>query len=656
MFFSFLGKKNYPHDPFQIQENGVFGRLKNTARRQWTEDFFLHQTLPRERVGQEIGLAAFSLVFVVVMLLAGLLLGRTAWLQVAKGEYYYDLAEGNRIRLTRLEPKRGIIYDRRLVPLVRNVSNFLLYLVPADLPSDQEARAGLLAEISQLVGPEPAAEMTAALAMIPSRSLEIFQPLFVADNIPYEQAMRIFLKINDWPGVFLDNKTRREYNQLSPSLSHVLGYIGKISAEEIKSRGPDYLPIDYIGKMGVEYFWENELRGQNGQKQVEVNALGKEKKIISQKLSQDGQNLILSVDVLAQKKLEEILLAYLKKLKLNKAVAIALDPANGEIIALVSLPAYNNNIFARGITSGEYRQLLNDPDKPLFNRAVSGEFPSGSTIKPLWAAAALEEGIINENTTFLSTGGLRIGEWFFPDWRAGGHGQVNVRRAIAESVNTFFYYIGGGYEDFQGLGIDRLRSYGEKFGLGAQTGIDLTGESTGLLPSPSWKEEQKQERWYIGDTYHVAIGQGNLLVTPLQVAAYTAVFANGGVLYRPHLVRNIVSADLSSAFAIDNVPVRSGFISPKNINIVRQGMRQAVTAGSARRLNSLPVAAAGKTGTAQWAKDQPEHAWFTGFAPWEEPRIVVTVLVEAAGEGSDIAVPIVEEFWDWYFRRDPEEE
>ncbi|MCK4554296.1 penicillin-binding protein 2, partial [Candidatus Parcubacteria bacterium] len=280
---------------------------------------------------------------------------------------------------------------------------------------------------------------------------------------------------------------------------------------------------------------------------------------------------------------------------------------------------------------------------------ISGEYPSGSTIKPVIAAAALEEGIISEHTSFTSVGGIKVGQWFFPDWRAGGHGITDVRRAIAESINTFFYYIGGGHQDFKGLGIDRIYKYGELFGLNAQLGIDLAGEVSGFLPTKKWKEETKGERWYIGDTYHLSIGQGDILVTPLQVANYTSVFANGGALYRPHLVKQILSGGDKVFKEVEPVIIRDNFIGDYNIEIVRQGMRRTVTAGSARSLQSVPVAVAGKTGTAQWSSKKNHHAWFTGFAPYDNPEVVITILVEEGGEGSDVAVPIAKEFLEWYF-------
>ncbi|MBI4811851.1 penicillin-binding protein 2 [Candidatus Falkowbacteria bacterium] len=633
-------RKDKKLDPFSIKE-GRFGNIEGFSYRlEWTEDSFVAGGPGQEIIGRTFNYKRTYFIGLIFAFFLLLILSKAAWLQIIKGKYYYSIAEGNRIRIERVEAKRGVIYDRNLKPLVRNVANFLLYFIPADLPQEESKLNKIINEISQILGNKNSDEIKRTLSRIKTGSLESYQPLFIADNIEYEKAILLYLKQAEMSGVVLSNKTRREYDICAGSdqsqsgekcalaLSHVLGYMGKISEEDLDKFGGEYSPIDYIGKAGIEYFWEPDLRGINGKKQIEVDALGKEKKIISQTEAQDGHNLVLSIDLDLEKKLGEAMANAFKGSRFKKGTAIIMNPANGEILAKASFPFYNNNIFARGMKNEEYEALANDQDKPLFNRAISGEYPPGSTIKPIIAAAALEEEIINEYTSFLSTGGLKIGEWFFPDWKAGGHGATNVRKAIAESVNTFFYYIGGGYNDFTGLGVDRIVKYEKLFGLGAQTGIDLPGEANGFLPTKEWKEAAKGERWYIGDTYHLAIGQGDISATPLQVAAYTSVFANGGKLYRPHLVRQILSSDDSVLQDIKEEPVKKDFISAKNIETVRQGMRQTITSGSARGLGDLPVAVAGKTGTAQWSSKKAPHAWFTGFAPYDNPEIVITVLVE----------------------------
>ncbi len=674
-------------DPFTIKE-GKFrhGQLKDSAYySDWTEESFLPQSRPKEMVTRSFDFSRLRFFAFLFLLGLSALLARSAWVQVIQRDHYYLLSEGNRLRAETVEPKRGIIYARDLRPLVRNKANFVLYFRPIDLPRDELARdellreiAGVLADASARFEPTLATSSAAGLNLIPDSdifyqlkdrvasvkigSLESYQPLFIADNIEYDKAMLINLRLADWPGVFISNKIRREYldpslGTVAPlgesSLAHILGYTGKISQTELERFGSAYSLIDYVGKAGLEYSWEAELKGESGRKNIEVDALGRQKKIINEVPARDGYSLLLALDLDLQKKAEEVTRAYLSRAGLKRASVVILNPNNGEVMALVSLPGYDNNLFAPGISQADYAKFLEDPDLPLFNRAISGEFPSGSTIKPIFAVGALEEGIIDERTSFLSTGGLRIGEWFFPDWKAGGHGQTDVRSALAFSVNTFFYYIGGGYGDFKGMGLSGLVKYSRLFGLGEKTGLDLNGEAEGFVPTQAWKEETKNEPWYIGDTYHFAIGQGDVLATPLQVANYTAAIANGGTLYQPHLVTALLSGDEAVVKKIEPRVIADNLASPDSLRIVREGLRQTVTIGSARYLDSLPVAAAGKTGTAQWSSQKANHAWFTGFAPYDNPALVITILVEEGVEGSTIAVPIAHDILNWYFSPRP---
>jgi len=672
-------------DPFLIQEGRFqFGGLHDSFYyADWAEGSFLADSRHKEIVSRSFDFHRLSYFAAAAVLALSALMVRSAWLQIAKNDYYSVLAEGNRSRAETIEPKRGIIYTSDLQPLVRNSANFVLYFRPIDLPKDELVRDNLLRKISQIMTGEtmsPESIFTVAsgtaplsvvadnaefyqlketLATVKIGSLESYQPLFAADNIDYDKAMLIALELPNWPGVFLSSKIRREY--LSPaaassspvigenSLSHILGYTGKIDATELATLGAGYSPIDYVGKMGIEYSWEKELKGTPGQINIEVDAMGRQKKIINEVPAIDGENLQLSIDSGLQQKAEEVTKAYLKKANLHRAAVIIMNPNTGAILTMVSLPAYDNNLFARGISQTEYDKFLNDPDQPLFNRAVSGEFPSGSTIKPIFAAGALQEKIITETTSFLSNGGLRVGEWFFPDWKAGGHGITDVKKALALSVNTFFYYIGGGFGDFKGLGVSGLVKYARLFGLGAVTGIDLPGERPGFVPTAEWKEQVKKEPWYIGDTYHFAIGQGDVIVTPLQVANYTAAIANGGTLYQPYLVSKILDSDNKVIKETAPTVIRSNFIDPSNIKIVQEGMRETITSGSARSLNTLPVAVAGKTGTAQWSTKKSPHAWFIGFAPYDKPQVAIMVLVEEGVEGSTIAAPIAKDILNWYF-------
>jgi penicillin-binding protein 2 len=650
-------KKN--KDPFTIREGalGAAGKLeKYSYIREWIENSYTGGDPAGEVVGKSFnGKKSFVAGFFIFLAFFGLG-ARIFWLGIVKGDFYSAEAETNRSRSQRIEAQRGIVYDRNMRPLVRNIARFGVLAVPADLPEGEKEKKDFLNKLAGIVFLNDATstekflvEAEIDLRKIEKGSLESFRSIYLIDNIDYEAAMRLYLSESDFPGIFVSESSRREYLGEAYSLSHVLGYTGKINSEEyavLEESGYDY--TDYIGKTGLENFWEEELRGRNGAEKVEVDAFGNKKKILFSESAVNGRNLVLSLDYDLQKKTEDVLSSKMEDVGLSKGVAIVMDPDNGEILSLVSLPAYDNNLFSAGIGIDDYEKLKNNSDNPFLNRAISGEYPSGSTVKMIVASAALQEKIITEKTSIFSSGGLNVGIWYFPDWKAGGHGWTDVRKAIADSVNTFFYYIGGGYDNFSGLGVDNLVKYFRVFGLGDKTGIDLPNESLGFVPSKEWKEKVREENWYIGDTYHLSIGQGDLLVTPLQVARWTAFFANGGELVQPHLVMDILDEKNNSAeemiFKSEN-----GIIDSYNVEVVRQGMRKTVTTGSAKRLQDLPVEAAAKTGTAQWNTKKDSHAWITAFAPYKNPEIVVTVLVEEGIEGSQISLTVAQEIMKYYF-------
>lgn len=339
------------------------------------------------------------------------------------------------------------------------------------------------------------------------------------------------------------------------------------------------------------------------------------------------------------------------------------------MLALVTLPSYDDNLFARGISAEDYKRLIEDPEHPLVNHAIGGQYPPGSTIKPLLAAAALEEGVISPHTRLTCQGTLWLPNKYFPDdpelaqpfycWLKSGHGSLNVVQALAYSCDIFFYKLGGGFKDFEGLGLERLTEYAERFGLGQPTGIDLTGETKGLVPTAKWKRINYGENWTTGDTYNISIGQGFILVTPLQLVNATAAIANRGTLYRPQIVYEVRTADGRLVRSFQPEVIRQVGISPQNLEIVRQGLRGAVAWGTARRADLPGVAVAGKTGTAQFLgpRDKkgnlPTHAWFTAFAPYENPEVALVVFVAGGGEGSSTAVPIAAQILRYYFGLNP---
>jgi len=579
-------------------------------------------------------------------LISALFVGRTAYLQLVRGEELRRVAEGNRSRVLDVSAVRGIMFDRFGVPLVRRDVNPQLQVVPVDLPRDGKLRREFTGQLATLLE-QPAAVVDQFLQPLDPRS---YQPVVMAEDLRHDQAIATAILSSRFPGVRLEVATRRHYlNEDVLSLSHVVGYLGRIEAAEFataKARG--FSPDAAIGKSGLELALEDTLHGQKGVEQIEVDATGRKKEVIAYQPSVAGKDVVLTLDVEAQRQLERALREELASRQLQRGAAVALDPRNGEILALVSLPSFDSNVFARGIQPAELAALSDDDNRPLFARAVQGAYPPGSTVKPIIAAAALQEGLINERTTYRSVGGIRVNEWFFPDWKAGGHGPTNVTLALAESVNTFFYYIGGGYGDVAGLGVERITQYLRSVGLGQQLGVELPSEATGLVPDPAWKERTTGQRWYIGDTYHLAIGQGDLLVTPLQVAVYTSVVANGGTLYRPRLVRAVQrSGDAPNPPQAPQV-IRTALFAPEHLAVIRRGLRRAVQSGSARSLATLPIAVAGKTGTAQWSSTRHHHAWFTGYAPADDPQVVLTVLVEEGGEGSVVATPVAAKFFTWW--------
>lgn len=638
-------------------------KLNGKFKKSWVEESFdiESETAPRlavshtkNYVGASIDLGNVKIFVLVVLAGLSIVFLRTFYLQIFRGNYYRGLAEGNRIRLRPIPAERGIIYDRFNKELVNNVPDLSLVIVPQDLPRSNEDREKIIATLSEMSG----LDIDSIKKIIKKYSPYQYESLVLKENIDYQTALKIYIENYNLPGVSIESGSKRSYlsgvQQQSEtlSLSHLLGYLGKLSDQELvdlHDRG--YLQTDNIGRTGLEKIYEPYLRGISGQKKIEVNSLGKEQNVLAVEPPQPGKNLILTIDAEAQNKLENLIKDTAKKTGKRKIAAIAMNPQNGEIISLVSWPAFDNNEFSGGISSTTYQGYLGDPDHPLFNRAIAGTYPPGSTVKPVVAAAALQEKIITKNTAFNSVGGFTMGKWFFKDWKAGGHGITNVIKALAWSVNTFFYYVGGGHDNFVGLGVDRLTNYMSLFNIAQKTGIDLPGEGSGFLPSKEWKRRVRGESWFTGDTYNLSIGEGDLLVTPLQVALWTAAVANGGKVVQPHLGDKIIDPVNNTSVALENKIIRNNFISPENINIVREGMRECVLSGSCQLLKSLPFVSGGKTGTAQWNKNHGTHAWFTSFAPYQDPQIAVTVLVEEGGEGATIAMPIAKNFLEWWGKK-----
>jgi penicillin-binding protein 2 len=629
---------------------------------------------------------------IVVVLVFGVLAVRLWQLQMVQGQEYRLRADTNRFRVEAIDAPRGVIYDREGRILVRNKASFAVTIVPADLPA--EAEKAVYERLSELLG-VPVSSRSAGLGDISQpgirdivergRERDPYAPVLIKANVPRMTALLIEEELISLPGVRVETVPIREYVE-GPLLAHILGYMGPIPeawAESYRKAG--YAPDERIGLVGVEYAFEEVLRGEKGQRFVEVDVLGRVLRTIGQPLPPiPGDNLYLTLDRELQQEVERILREGLEAVGATSGVALVGNPHSGEILAMVSLPTYDNNLFAGGISAADWARLRDAPDDPLLNRAIAGLYAPGSTFKLIPAAAALQEGVISPNTRIEDPGVILVKNQYFPDdlslaqpfycWLRTGHGNLNVVGAIAQSCDVFFYEVAGGFEEFQGLGVERLVHYARLFGLGEPTGIDLPGEAAGLVPTPKWKRltfGAEGGVWTTGNTYNMGIGQGDLLVTPLQMLNVVSAVANGGTLYRPQIVRRIVDAQGQTVWEFEPEVIRQLPIAPEYLALVREGMRRAVTEGTAQPAwTRLPteISVAGKTGTAEFCQPNETrtdclrdeegnlftHAWFVAFAPVENPEIAVVVFVDGHGvgrviEGSQVAAPIVGDILRAYF-------
>ena len=589
-------------------------------------------------------------VFAVVILVFLVFWGRAFWLQIWRGDYYAARSAQNSVRIYQIRPPRGIIYDRNNKNLTENISNFNLLVVPADMPKDQRELLVWSKKLFEILKIDDS-EISNFAKSLNKNSVE---PILIAENLDRDILITIETQLPNLSGVFINKETKRTYID-GEYFSHLLGYLGKTSAKDIKINS-QYSLLDFVGKNGIELQYENTLRGKSGKIAVSVTS---DNTVLSTMVAEEpqiGNNLILNIDSDLQKLLTDALKNKMIETNSSGAAAVAMDVNTGGIISLVSLPNFNSNAFNSGISPSEYQSIVSNKAKPLFNRAVEGTYSSGSTIKPFIASAALAENTIDPNYQIDDTlGYITVPNQYNPDiiytyrdWRA--HGFVDMERAIAVSANVYFYEIGGGYKNIKGLGIEKIKKYLNLFGFGYDTGVDLPGESGGLIPDPNWKKTVKNEPWVTGDTYNVSIGQGDVLVTPLQMANAIAAIANGGLLWKPQILKKITDNGGKVLKTAEPELIRSGFVGDEKLKIVREGMRRAVTEGSVWFLNDLPFKVAGKTGTAQVTNTfKKTNAWFAGFAPYDKPEIAIAIVIEGAGEGSTAAVPVAKEVFNWYY-------
>jgi penicillin-binding protein 2 len=588
-----------------------------------------------------------SLGFVVVMLL--ILLLRFVYLQVIRHDYFHTMADSNRIYVVPIVPNRGLILDRNGVVMAQNYSGYTLEIAPSKV-ADMDA---LIAELSRLVEITPKDIKRFQKLLTERQTLETMP---IRSQLSDEEVARVSAQQYRFPGVEVKARLFREY-PFTDMTSHLIGYVGRINQNDIDQLDEDdvasnYLGSDYIGKTGIEQSYEKDLHGKTGFEQVEVDAGGRAVRVLSRTAPQSGSNLMLTLDAKLQEVAEKAFGEY-------RGALVALDPTNGEVLAFVSKPGYDPGLFIDGIDTETWDELNNSPDTPLNNRALRGQYPPGSTIKPFMALAGLFYGTRSPTHAISDPGYYMLpgSRHQYRDWKAGGHGAVDMFKSIVISCDTYYYGLA------TEMGIDNMHSYLSRFGFGQKTGLDMEGEVSGLLPSPEWKSKRYQQIWYPGDTVSAGIGQGYNLVTPLQLAYATAILANDGVAFQPHLIREKRPA-VGGAVMTEPKQMFDLKIDPENLKLVKSAMEAVTKPGGTAAVASYGATyrIAGKTGTAQViaikqgekydAKKVSEynrdHAWFIAFAPADKPRIAMAVLVENGGHGGTTAAPIARKVMDYY--------
>jgi penicillin-binding protein 2 len=622
-------------------------QLPNDKNRRW-------KSKVKEPKPESTSRGRFIFLKVTAVLLFGALTLQLARMQIVDHDEYHTRAEVNRLRVVPELPARGLIYDRHGELLVTNRPILSAGVVPADVTDEKlEAVVSELARISGTAKQTIVGEIRKAQA-----SNDPYTPVIVKQDIDRETAFLLRERQPGLPGVQIVVESVRIYPK-GALASHYLGYVGRIDAEEYAAlRSQGYLLNDRLGKAGVELTYESALRGTAGYRQVEIDAAGREVQVIDEASPTAAGNLVLSLDLDLQRESTEILQRAMTGGSKN-AAAIVMDVRTGELLSMVTLPTYDNNILTDPPKQARMQPLLNDPAKPLVNHAISEVYPPGSTFKEVTGTAALQEGVATTSTTIFSGGSITIpNEYGGPptvmkDWAA--HGSMDFYRGLAVSSDVYFYYLAGGFGDFQGLGATRLARYARDYGFGAPTGIDIPGEASGNVPDPTWKEDAIGEPWVLGDTYNFGIGQGYLTVTPMQLIRVTAAIANGGNLLTPHVAKEIVD-DQGKVLRRVEPESRKVSVSTANLEIMREAMRQAVVYGPAQTGASSQVSIGAKTGTAEFGQQSADgtyalsHGWYTGFAPYDNPEIAIVVFLEK-GVGATHGGPVAKQIFDYYFAR-----
>ena len=584
-------------------------------------------------------LAAFILIAVLV------LFARLWHLQAIKGEYYYEQAESNRIRPVKLRPPRGIIYDRSGRPLVENMLAFDISIVPEDIPDLGAA----IEKLAKIVGAKPEAISALLDDATPARSK--YDPIKIQEEASWNEVALVEAHQEELAGVIIEPEHRRHYPYAGLA-SHQLGYIGKVTQTQRKQEQTDVGLL--TGQGGLEKIYDKLLKGTAGRRMIQVNAAGRKVKDLGSDEPKPGTDIYLTIDLDVQKAAEEALGD-------RAGAVVAMDPNTGEIIALASHPTYDPNLFPRGISPKDWERLMNDPAHPLYNRAIQSVYPPGSTFKIIVALAGLDSGVIKLDDLVHCGGSLKSGRHSFRCWKKGGHGEISFHRAIVESCDVYFYTLG------ERIGWDRVAEYARKLGYGSLTGILLPDEKPGLVPTTAWKKKRTGEAWYGGDTFINSIGQGFVLVSPIQACRMISAVANGGTLVKPVLLkqtRNRETGEIRSFSTEERRdPVRLSEAALKEVQSALAGV-VAEPGGTAHGAATPLASVAGKTGTAQviaqkvagrkLSADTTDHAWFVAYAPVEKPVIAVAVLVEHGGHGGAAAAPVAKKVIEEYIAKHDE--
>jgi len=579
--------------------------------------------------------------FLLLFLTLTILYFRTFQLQIIQAKEFQIKSNANKFLVLKIKAERGVIYDQKLKQLVFNELSFDLVLNKNKLPKEEKERERVFKEISSILKIDP--------SKLKEKINSKEEKIVISENLDHQTLIVLETKIEEFAGFEIEKRIQRKYLE-GETISHLIGYLGK---------------ADFEGKEGIEKSYDQILKENPGKILIERDAKGK---ILSQeivKLPKPGKSLVLWLDFDLQKKIKEEMEKKIKEVGARGGAAVAIDPKTGGVLAMVSLPSFDNNLFSKGILQKDWEKLQKDPKNPLLNRATSGQYLLGSTVKPFVALAALQEKIISPNKKINCQGKIEIPHRYNPeivykfgDWAI--HGLTDIKKAIAESCNVFFYTIGGGYQNQEGLGPNKIKNYLEIFGFGKLIDSDfpIPSFARGFIGDPEWKKKNFGENWLDGDTYNLSIGQGYILATPLQVARAYAAIANGGKLLKPKFVKEILNEEKNTIEVIEPEIESEILIDPQNLKIVKEGMRWAVTGensphASAISLSDLPVAVAAKTGTAQVSRKDCQdcyNVWISVFAPYEDPKIVLTIVLEdVKGRLSQVVVPVAKEILNWYF-------